>query len=61
MPSRPDDGDVIERLDVNVDGTSPAAVEFNIPRLQSPFWIRLFPSGDAAVKLQDPPTNQLKG
>ncbi|OBG82655.1 hypothetical protein A5699_05755 [Mycobacterium sp. E802] len=60
MPSRPDDGDVIERLDLTVDGTNSVTAEFSLPKLSSPFWIRLFPDG-AAIKLEDPPTNQLKG
>ncbi|WP_071289219.1 hypothetical protein [Mycolicibacterium llatzerense] len=60
MPSKPDDGDVIDRLNVTVDGTNSATVEFNLPKLSSPFWIRLFPDG-VAIKLEDPPTTQLKG
>lgn len=61
MPSKPDDGDVIERIQVTMDGQNAAAVEFTLPRLPSPFWIRLFPNGSAAIKLEDPPTTQLKG
>lgn len=61
MPSRPDDGEVLERLMVDLDGVNPANVEFTLPRLQSPFWIRIFPGGETGVKLEDPPTQQLKG
>lgn len=60
MPSRSDDGDVIDRLDISMDGNSAVVVEFGIPKLRSPFWVRLF-SANPAVKLEDPPTNQLKG
>ncbi|WP_409430726.1 hypothetical protein ACJEIK_28245 [Mycobacterium sp. SMC-16] len=60
MPSRPDDGDVIDRLTVTVDGINSAAVEFNVPKLPSPFWVRLFANG-TDIKLVDPPTTQLKG
>ncbi|CAH0231559.1 fibronectin type III domain-containing protein [Rhodococcoides fascians] len=61
MPSRSTDGEVVEKLRFELDGVTPASVEFNIPRLVSPFWIRIFPDGGAPVKLEDPPTNQLKG
>ncbi|OBJ98312.1 hypothetical protein A5746_12965 [Mycolicibacterium conceptionense] len=61
MPSKPEDGDVIDRLDITMDGITSTAVEFSIPRIPSPFWLRLFPHGDVVVKLEDPPTNQLKG
>lgn len=60
MPSRPEDGDVIERLHLTMNGNATATAEFDIPKLPSPFWIRLFPDG-CAIKLEDPPTNQLKG
>lgn len=59
MPNTTADGDVI--ADVAVDLSSGSAVaSFEIPKLPSPFWIRLFsPSG--AVVVTDPPTHKLKG
>ncbi len=61
MPSRADDGDVVTRLDLQLDGNNPVGAEFGIPKVQSPFWVRLFLVDDSKVKLDDPPTNQLKG
>lgn len=61
MPSRPDDGDVIKRIDVTVANGAPMVAEFDLPKLPSPFWIRLFSENGAGVKLEDPPTTQLKG
>lgn len=60
MPSCIDDGEAVKQLDLRLDDTTPVEAEFDIPRAKSPFWVRLFLNNHTA-KLQDPPTNQLKG
>lgn len=61
MPMRVEHDDI--QIPVSLDFTAaPTAIaEFDLPKLPSPFWVRLFPRPDAGFILHDPPTDSLKG
>jgi hypothetical protein len=61
MPSRPSDGTVVDRR--VLDFTSGPSVTFTLVlgKVASPFWVRLFPEVNSSVRVEDPPTSQMRG
>ncbi|MDN5892788.1 MAG: hypothetical protein L0H93_02080 [Nocardioides sp.] len=61
MPATARSGDVIARQSLALDADGPAVLRASIPKLRSPYWVRLFVEDTAPVVLLDPPTSQMKG
>jgi len=60
MPASAADGRIVERLGVDLRGADPSIHVVSLGKVKSPFWVRVFPAS-AEIRLQDPPTNQMRG
>lgn len=60
MPGSVQDGRTIDRAVLDL-GEGTASWEFPVGKVSSPYWVRLFPESDSGVRLDDPPTSQLRG
>ena len=61
MPTSPADGDVRARERLELRAGRAATLEVALPKLPSPFWVRVFSDGSSSADLVDPPTDQMKG
>ena len=61
MPATARSGDVIARQTLELDADGTVVLQAPIPRVPSPYWVRLFVEDTAPVVLLDPPTSQMKG
>ena len=61
MPTRVEHDDIQVPVVVDFSGAPTAEKEFDIPKLPSPFWVRIFPAAGSDFILRDPPTDSLKG
>lgn len=61
MPVAAADGDVIARLSFDFGAAATHTASFTLPKLRSPFWVRLFPAIEGTVILREPSTSTLKG
>lgn len=61
MPTRASDGASVARERLTLTARQPHRFEHPLPKLSSPFWVRLFVADGSAVTLLDPPTTSMKG
>lgn len=61
MPMKPSDGEVISQISCDLSNSSRVKLQVPLPRVKSPFWIRIFPARESEVLLMDPPTSEMKG
>ncbi|MFI5432848.1 hypothetical protein ACHMZP_13255 [Rhodococcus baikonurensis] len=61
MPTRVEIDDVTVPLRLDFSSGSTTTGQFDLPKMPSPFWVRLFAADGSDFKVQDPPTAMLKG
>jgi hypothetical protein len=61
MPIRPEDGQVIAERAVDIVDEPVVVGEFPIGRPPGPFWVRVFAKPSESVRIEDPPTTELRG
>ncbi|WP_144009303.1 fibronectin type III domain-containing protein [Enemella evansiae] len=61
MPTRAEDGDEIARLRLDFTCATTQPATFRVPKIKSPYWVRLFPARACELTLTDPPTSTMKG
>ncbi len=61
MPASSQDGTVVDRRLLDFTEQRSLTYELNLGRVTAPFWVRLFPEPDSAVRFEDPPTSQMRG
>lgn len=61
MPATARSGEVIARQRLALEADGSAVLQAPIPKLPSPYWVRMFVEDTAPVVLLDPPTSQMKG
>jgi len=61
MPARASSGQEIARLSFDFQTEATRQTTFQVPKIKSPFWVRLFPAVDGQFFLEDPPSNSIKG
>ncbi|USI89655.1 hypothetical protein [Rhodococcus pyridinivorans] len=61
MPTRVEHDDIALPVQLDFSNGPTAAALLELPKISSPFWVRLFPTDDSDFILQDPPTEMLKG
>lgn len=60
MPNGSADGTVVDRRVVDLaSGRSSFGLELG--KVVTPFWVRVFPESSSGVRVEDPPTNQMRG
>lgn len=61
MPTRVEFDDVTVTLRLDFSSGPTTTGQFDLPKMPSPFWVRLFAADGCDFKVQDPPTAMLKG
>lgn len=61
MPGGPSDGKVVDRRSLDFSSGSAITFDLDLGKVASPFWVRLFPEASSAVRVEDPPTSQMRG
>lgn len=61
MPARPDSGHEIARYTLDFAAGPVQQVEIPVPKIKSPYWLRLFPVAEGGFALADPPSASMKG
>lgn len=61
MPARASDGQEIARFTLDFSGSATHHATFNIPKIKSPFWVRIFPAVEGQFAIKDPMTASMKG
>lgn len=61
MPTKSADGSVLRQESLMLTAQKPATFEVSMPKVPSPYWVRLFAADASSAVLLDPPTTQLKG
>lgn len=61
MPIKPSDGSVLRNERLVLTAQEPVTLESPIPKISSPYWVRLFTPDASSVVLLDPSTAQMKG
>ncbi|CUR58049.1 conserved hypothetical protein [metagenome] len=60
MPNGSSDGTVVDRRVVDL-ASGPSNFSLDLGKVVSPFWVRLFAESTSGVRLEDPPTSQMRG
>jgi hypothetical protein len=60
MPARASDGQEIARLALDFRHATTHRASFPVPKIKSPYWVRLFPAREGEIALEDPPTTSMK-
>lgn len=61
MPARTDDGQEIARFNLDFRSSTAQHMAFAVPKIKSPFWVRLFSAVEGTFSIQDPMTSSMKG
>lgn len=61
MPTSAAEATLVAREQVSLTARQVHRFEYPLPKLPSPFWVRLFAAEGSAVMLLDPPTTSMKG
>jgi hypothetical protein len=61
MPSGSADGAVVDRRELDFSAGPSVTFTLDLGKVVSPFWVRLFPAENSAVRVEDPPTSQMRG
>jgi hypothetical protein len=60
MPNASSDGTVVDRRVVDLS-SGPATFSLGLGKVVTPFWVRVFPEPSSGVRVEDPPTSQMRG
>lgn len=60
MPNNPSDGTVVDRRTVDLS-SGRCSFSLDLGKIVTPFWVRVFPESSSGVRIEDPPTNQMRG
>ena len=61
MPSGPSDGRVVDHRALDFSSGPSVNFDLDLGKVASPFWVRLFPETNSGVRVDDPPTSQMRG
>lgn len=61
MPGDASDGTVVDRRDLDLTEERPLTFELSLGKVVTPFWVRIFAEPGSGVRLEDPPTNRMRG
>jgi hypothetical protein len=60
MPNGPSDGTVVDRRVIDLT-SGPSSFSLDLGKVVTPFWVRMFPESTCSVRVEDPPTSQMRG
>lgn len=60
MPNASSDGTVVDRRVVDLS-SGPTTFSLSLGKVVTPFWVRVFPEPSSGVRVEDPPTSQMRG
>ncbi len=60
MPNASSDGKVVDRRVVDL-ASGRSSFSLDLGKVVTPFWVRLFPESGSGVRVEDPPTSQMRG
>ncbi|MGV1004584.1 MAG: hypothetical protein ACOYEV_07420 [Candidatus Nanopelagicales bacterium] len=60
MPGGPSDGTVVDRRLVDL-GPGGSSFTLDLGKVVTPFWVRVFAEPSSGVRIEDPPTSQMRG
>lgn len=60
MPNGPSDGTIVDRRVIDL-ASGPSSFSLDLGKVVTPFWVRVFPESTSEVRLEDPPTSQMRG
>jgi hypothetical protein len=60
MPNGPSDGTVVDRRVVDLS-SGYSRFSLDMGKVVAPFWVRVFPASSGGVRVEDPPTSQMRG
>jgi hypothetical protein len=61
MPNGQSDGTIVDRRVLDFASNATVAYHLDLGKVVTPFWIRLFTDASSGVRLEDPPTSQMRG
>ena len=61
MPSGSTDGTVVDRRLLDFSAAQRISYSLDLGKVVSPFWVRVFAGTNAAVRVEHPPTSQMRG
>ncbi|CCQ45054.1 fibronectin type III domain protein [Pseudarthrobacter siccitolerans] len=61
MPGSVSDGTMVDRRVIDFTAGSTSIYSVDLGRVATPFWVRLFPESTSEVRVEDPPTSQMRG
>lgn len=60
MPTGPSDGTVVDRRVVDL-ASGPSSFGLDLGKVAAPYWVRVFVGPSSGVRVEDPPTSQMRG
>ena len=60
MPNAASDGTILDRRLVDL-ASGRSSFSLDLGKVVTPFWVRLFPDSGSGVRVEDPPTSQMRG
>ncbi|QIK67379.1 fibronectin type III domain-containing protein [Nocardioides sp. HDW12B] len=60
MPNAASDGTVVDRRVVDLS-SGRSSFSLDLGKVVAPFWVRVFPEPSSGVRVEDPPTSQMRG
>lgn len=61
MPGAVSDGTIVDRRTIDFTSSSSTHFTLDLGKVATPFWVRLFAEPHSEVRIEDPPTTQMRG